>query len=130
MNRPVVKDCIRVLLASLRKLGDSNPRYGNPHGSLANCWFQPLTQTSFRVAEAPFPNANAKVRHLFHSSKYFLKYFSERGKLLYFCLSHHQISSSRRDSMSPLISSSVERLKSPEMEFFRAAAANEYSRLN
>ena len=32
-----------------RKLGDSNPRYGNPHGSLANCWFQPLTQTSFPV---------------------------------------------------------------------------------
>ena len=29
-----------------RKLGDSNPRYGNPYGSLANCWFQPLTQTS------------------------------------------------------------------------------------
>ena len=33
-----------------RKLGDSNPRYGNPYGSLANCWFQPLTQTS----SAPF----------------------------------------------------------------------------
>ena len=30
----------------LRKLGDSNPRYGYPYGSLANCWFQPLTQTS------------------------------------------------------------------------------------
>ena len=30
----------------LRKLGDSNPRYGNPHVSLANWWFQPLTQTS------------------------------------------------------------------------------------
>ena len=30
----------------VRKLGDSNPRYGNPYGSLANCWFQPLTQTS------------------------------------------------------------------------------------
>ncbi len=34
----------------LRKLGDSNPRYGNPYGSLANCWFQPLTQTSGRSA--------------------------------------------------------------------------------
>ena len=31
----------------LRKLGDSNPRYGNPYVSLANWWFQPLTQTSF-----------------------------------------------------------------------------------
>ena len=30
-----------------RKLGDSNPRYGNPYVSLANWWFQPLTQTSF-----------------------------------------------------------------------------------
>ncbi len=30
----------------MRKLGDSNPRYGYPYGSLANCWFQPLTQTS------------------------------------------------------------------------------------
>ena len=32
----------------LRKLGDSNPRYGYPYGSLANYWFQPLTQTSLR----------------------------------------------------------------------------------
>ena len=31
----------------LRKLGDSNPRYGYPYVSLANWWFQPLTQTSF-----------------------------------------------------------------------------------
>ena len=30
----------------LRKEGDSNPRYGNPYGSLANCWFQPLTHPS------------------------------------------------------------------------------------
>ena len=29
-----------------RKLGDSNPRYGYPYVSLANWWFQPLTQTS------------------------------------------------------------------------------------
>ena len=34
----------------LRKLGDSNPRYGYPYGSLANCWFQPLTQTSISSA--------------------------------------------------------------------------------
>ena len=31
---------------SVRKEGDSNPRYGNPYGSLANCWFQPLTHPS------------------------------------------------------------------------------------
>ena len=35
-----------LLLNSWRKLGDSNPRYGYPYDSLANCWFQPLTQTS------------------------------------------------------------------------------------
>ena len=27
-------------------MGDSNPRYGNPYVSLANWWFQPLTQPS------------------------------------------------------------------------------------
>ena len=31
--------------------GDSNPRYGNPYGSLANCWFQPLTHPSKRTLE-------------------------------------------------------------------------------
>ena len=31
---------------SWRKRGDSNPRYSYPYGSLANCWFQPLTHTS------------------------------------------------------------------------------------
>ena len=35
----------------LRKEGDSNPRYGNPYGSLANCWFQPLTHPSLRTLE-------------------------------------------------------------------------------
>ena len=30
----------------LRREGDSNPRYGCPYGSLANCWFQPLTHLS------------------------------------------------------------------------------------
>ena len=34
------------IITVLRKLGDSNPRYGYPYDSLANCWFQPLTQTS------------------------------------------------------------------------------------
>ena len=29
-----------------RREGDSNPRYGNPHVSLANWWFQPLTHPS------------------------------------------------------------------------------------
>ena len=38
-------------MSKLRKLGDSNPRYGNPYVSLANWWFQPLTQTSFQYRE-------------------------------------------------------------------------------
>ncbi len=29
-----------------RREGDSNPRYGYPYGSLANCWFKPLTHRS------------------------------------------------------------------------------------
>ena len=31
---------------SLRREGDSNPRYSFPYGSLANCWFKPLTHLS------------------------------------------------------------------------------------
>jgi hypothetical protein len=31
---------------SLRREGDSNPRYSYPYGSLANCWFKPLTHLS------------------------------------------------------------------------------------
>ena len=42
-----------LLCKMVRKLGDSNPRYGNPYGSLANCWFQPLTQTSFQIGFVP-----------------------------------------------------------------------------
>ena len=30
----------------LRREGDSNPRYSYPYGSLANCWFKPLTHLS------------------------------------------------------------------------------------
>ena len=34
------------IVGTLRRVGDSNPRYSYPYGSLANCWFQPLTQLS------------------------------------------------------------------------------------
>ena len=37
-------------MTRLRKLGDSNPRYGYPYVSLANWWFQPLTHTSMSFA--------------------------------------------------------------------------------
>ena len=42
------KERSRREIPSVRKEGDSNPRYGNPYGSLANCWFQPLTHPSKR----------------------------------------------------------------------------------
>ena len=32
-----------------RREGDSNPRYGYPYDSLANCWFQPLTHLSVQL---------------------------------------------------------------------------------
>ena len=35
--------------ASLRRERDSNPRYPCEYGSLANCWFQPLTHLSERL---------------------------------------------------------------------------------
>ena len=35
-----------VITLIARREGDSNPRYGYPYGSLANCWFQPLTHLS------------------------------------------------------------------------------------
>ena len=36
----------RRIALSLRREGDSNPRYSYPYGSLANCWFKPLTHLS------------------------------------------------------------------------------------
>ena len=47
-----LKERFRREIPRLRKEGDSNPRYGNPYGSLANCWFQPLTHPSLRTLES------------------------------------------------------------------------------
>ena len=62
---------ISSLLSFWRKLGDSNPRDCYPYVSLANWWFQPLTQTSFlrgswRIRTAVHGFAD---RWLSHSSK-------------------------------------------------------------
>ncbi len=43
-----------LLKQSLRKRGDSNPRYSYPYDSLANCWFQPLTHPSSGEKSATF----------------------------------------------------------------------------
>ena len=73
---------------SLRKVGDSNPRYGNPHVSLANWWFQPLTQPSNRILlpnqQASFSNAGAKILHFFCSTKFFCNFFQEKCIFSYF----------------------------------------------
>ena len=75
---------------SLRKVGDSNPRYGNPHVSLANWWFQPLTQPSNRILlpnqQASFSNAGAKILHFFCSTKFFCNFFQEICIFLWFFL--------------------------------------------
>ena len=65
----------------LRKEGDSNPRYGYPYDSLANCWFQPLTHPSprrsanrqFRLKYAFLSKAAAKVLLFFELTKFFAK---------------------------------------------------------
>lgn len=71
-----------------RKEGDSNPRYGNPHGSLANCWFQPLTHPSMGLqsdCQALFLKCGAKVVVLFCSAKFLHRYFvlfvKKRGEM-------------------------------------------------
>ena len=110
-----------------RKLGDSNPRYGCPYVSLANWWFQPLTQTSFllrfladsnrrtrfcRPLTKPliqgtnfsfiacnlcFSIAVAKVRLFFESASVLMKNFQEKC-ILQVISFHHALCN--RDSTS------------------------------
>ena len=60
----------------MRKLGDSNPRYDK----LANCWFQPLTQTSFPVycTEALSLKCGCKGKHIFLYLQIFHEIFSKK----------------------------------------------------
>ncbi len=64
----------------MRKEGDSNPRYGNPYGSLANCWFQPPFQKDPGVRNLGVisSNAGAKVQPFFQSCKYFANFFQKK----------------------------------------------------
>ena len=55
----------RPSLSLMRKRRDSNSWYSYPYDSLANCWFQPLTHTSF------LGFAGTKVLHLFDLAKSF-----------------------------------------------------------
>ena len=53
-----------------RKEGDSNPRYGYPYDSLANCWFQPLTHPSLLTQQCGlFQKDGGKDRPVFHLHK-------------------------------------------------------------
>ena len=61
-------------MTRLRKLGDSNPRYGYPYVSLANWWFQPLTQTSFFITSILF-KCGANIGGTFGLRKSFSKIF-------------------------------------------------------
>ena len=77
------------ILTRKRKLGDSNPRYDYSYGSLANYWFQPLTQTSLFSQSDKLPNcfnhlliAGAKVAQYFHTSKYFTHFFLKKSSFL------------------------------------------------
>ena len=82
MNRPSIQHFDH---SPLRKEGDSNPRYGYPHGSLANCWFQPLTQTSLAVCTAAFSlKCGAKVSYIFVTCKFFGMFFLKFFRLLSF----------------------------------------------
>ena len=64
-----------------RKLGDSNPRYGYPHGSLANCWFQPLTQTS--LVSAPNLILRCKGSILFFNTQILRQLFFNKHKVFF-----------------------------------------------
>ena len=59
----------------LRREGDSNPRYGYPYGSLANCWFKPLTHRSIqlkaRFLKEAFPPTGGWPKPLKHRSSCF-----------------------------------------------------------
>ena len=76
-----------------RKVGDSNPRYGNPYVSLANWWFQPLTQPSKCLekflAEPLLSNAMQRYNIFLKPPNFFINFFHISGKTIIFCEKHH-----------------------------------------
>ena len=66
--------------------GIRTPGTINSHGSLANCWFQPLTQTSFPVycTEAFSLKCGCKSKHLFLFLQMFLAKFYPILYILYY----------------------------------------------
>ena len=75
MNRPLVA----LSNSACGRRGIRTPGTVNPYGSLANCWFQPLTHPSrgiALIAKHCFSNACAKVVVLSDTCKFFLHFFS------------------------------------------------------
>ncbi len=60
IKNPSARDLIRLVW---RREGDSNPRYSYPYGSLANCWFKPLTHLSIIFRTCP-PKALTRLMGL------------------------------------------------------------------
>ena len=83
MNRPFT-----TFELSLRKVGDSNPRYGKPARQFSKLVVSAthptfLVEFVYQIKQASFSIAVAKVRLFSHSTKCFCNYFSE--KMHFFC---------------------------------------------
>ena len=89
-----------------RKVGDSNPRYGNPYVSLANWWFQPLTQPSKSLekflAEPLLSNAMQRYNIFLKPPNFFINFFLISCKSITFCDKHHPFS--QTPHLSPTLS--------------------------
>ena len=69
--------------------GIRTPGTRNSYGSLANCWFQPLTHPSrvrYRIAKHCLSNAGAKLAIYFRPAKFIRNLFSKNLSLCSFLL--------------------------------------------
>jgi hypothetical protein len=76
MNDPAAGGVIHVV----RREGDSNPRYGYPYGSLANCWFKPLTHRSGLIRSQVSQSIISANRRTVQASHLSLLLLQQRGK--------------------------------------------------
>ena len=95
MNPPS-SEKVQIRFDLRRKVGDSNPRYGNPYVSLANWWFQPLTQPSKCLekflAEPLLSNAMQRYNIFLKPPNFFINFFLISCKSITFCDKHHPFS--------------------------------------
>jgi hypothetical protein len=76
INNPADGGVIHVV----RREGDSNPRYGYPYGSLANCWFKPLTHRSGLLGSQVSQDILSANRRIVQASHLSLLLLQQRGK--------------------------------------------------